>query len=157
MEIVPTPWYYYDRSIKHPKLRTLHMVYVQLTVVAPVWGGVRPRKVMGHFLRLSVTEQTVQLCGGSGAERRRGEGLGGSAKALLELPTTLAPPHQGVAARGGCHHVCRSGLAQLVCGEGHSVRPTAPGEPNGGSIALAGQRVKGSNSVDTGQTQDPRV
>lgn len=29
MEIVPTPWYYYDRSIKHPKLRTLYMVYVQ--------------------------------------------------------------------------------------------------------------------------------
>lgn len=94
---------------------------------------------------------------GVGRRGGGGEGLGGSAKAFLELPATLAPLHQGVAARGGCHHACRSGLAQLVCWEGHSVRPTAPGEPNGGSIALAGQRVKGSNSVDTGQTQDPRV
>jgi len=29
MEIVPTPWYYYDRSIKYPQLRPLYIVYIQ--------------------------------------------------------------------------------------------------------------------------------
>ena len=61
MEIVPTPWYDDDTSIKYPKLRTRYIVYIQSTVVAPVWGDVRPRKVMGHFIRWSVMQLTVQL------------------------------------------------------------------------------------------------
>ena len=82
MEIVPTPWCYYDRSIKYPKLRPLYIVYVQ------------PRKVVGHFLYLSVTQQTIQLCGGSGAERRRGKRAWegqlrrfSSCSSLMPLPT----------------------------------------------------------------------
>ena len=79
-------------------------------------------------------------------EKEGEEGLAGSAKAFLKLPITHTSPHQRVAALGGCDHVRGNGLAQLVCREWHSVRPTAPGEPSGGSTALVGQRVKGSDS-----------
>lgn len=127
-------------------------------MAAPVWGGVRPRKVVGHFLCLSVMQQTVQLCGGSGAERRRGKRAWEGQLRRFSSCSSLTPlPTKEWLLKAGCHHVRRNGLAQLVGWEGPSVRPTAPGEPNGGSTALVRQRVKGSNSVDTGQTQDPRV
>lgn len=69
-----------------------------------------------------------------GGEEEGEEGLGGSAKAILKLLLTHASPHQGVAARGGCHHVRRNGLAQLVGWEGPSVRPTAPGSLTGAPL-----------------------
>ena len=84
-----------------------------------------------------------------GGEEEGEEGLGGSAKAILKLLLTHASrwvpprPQEWLGPAG------RLGGAQC---ETHCSR-----EPNGGSTALVGQRVKGSNSVDTGQTQDPRV
>lgn len=123
-----------------------------LLLFEEVWG---PGKSRENFCISQSCNRWSNFMVGVGEWGGGESGAAGLAKGIFKLPVTHARPRHTAAALGVAVTILRNDLAQLLCWVGQSLRPTAPEEPKEGATTLVGQRVKGSKSVATGQTQDP--